>query len=210
MAKTKEVILGVTGSIAAYKACEIINHLKKRKINVTVAMTEEAQHFITPLTLQALSANKVICDLFVLAENTYPAISTDEETLRTQLACCAGAGRSRKDGVNPAHISLAQRCDLVLIAPATANIIAKLASGLADDVLTCLALSTSAPIVLCCAMNEKMFKHKITQENIARLKKIGCRFVGPKKGHLVCGGEGIGHLASVEEIVQEVTKILKK
>ena len=130
MSRSKEVILGVTGSIAAYKACEIINRLRERRINVTVVMTKEAQEFITPLTLQTLSANKVIRDLFALPDN-----------------------------VSPVHISLAQKADLVLIAPATANVVAKLAEGLADDVLTALALSTRAPIVLCCAMNEKMFKH---------------------------------------------------
>ncbi len=178
--KAKKVILGVTGSIAAYKACEIINRLREQRINVTVAMTKEAQKFITPLTLQTLSANKVICDLFVLADN-----------------------------INPAHISLAQACDLILIAPATANIIAKLAAGLADEVLTALCLSTPAPIVLCGAMNERMFKHKITQQNLARLEKLGYRFIGPRRGHLVCGDEGVGHLASVEEIVKEVLKILK-
>lgn len=189
--KAKKVILGVTGSIAAYKACEIINRLRERRINVTVTMTREAQKFITPLTLQTLSANKVICDLFALAplDNRY----------LTGLA----------DNMNPAHISLAQACDLILIAPATANIIAKLAAGLADEVLTALCLSTPAPIVLCSAMNERMFKHKITQQNLARLEKLGYRFIGPRRGHLVCGDEGIGHLASVEEIVKEVLKILK-
>lgn len=180
MSKHKEIVLGVTGSIAAYKACEIINQLRKKKINVAVVMTREAEEFITPLTLQTLSGNKVIRNLFALPEN-----------------------------VNPLHISLAQRADLVLIAPATANIIAKLAAGIAEDALTCLALSTRAPIVICCAMNEQMFKHKITQQNIARLKKAGYRFIGPQKGHLVCGGEGMGHLAEVREIVQEVLKILK-
>lgn len=180
MRKPKKIILGVTGSIAAYKACEIINRLRERRIDVAVVMTEEAQKFIAPLTLQTLSANKVICDLFALPEN-----------------------------INPAHISLAEACDLVLIAPATANIIAKLAAGIADDVLTALCLSTPAPIVLCGAMNERMFKHKITQENLARLKRAGYRFVGPRKGHLVCGAEAVGHLAKVEEIVGEVIKILK-
>ncbi len=189
--KAKKVILGVTGSIAAYKACEIINRLRERRVNVTVAMTKEAQKFITPLTLQTLSANKVICDLFALAplDNRY----------LTGLA----------DNMNPTHISLAQACDLILIAPATANIIAKLAAGLADEVLTALCLSTPAPIVLCGAMNERMFKHKITQQNLARLEKLGYRFIGPRRGHLVCGDEGVGHLASVEEIVKEVLKILK-
>lgn len=180
MSKPKEIVLGVTASIAAYKACEIINRLRERKLNVTVVMTKETKEFITPLTLQTLSANKVVCDLFALAEN-----------------------------INPVHISLAKRCDLVLIAPATANIIAKLAAGLADDTLTCLCLSTSAPIMICLAMNEKMFKHQITQENIARLKKVGYHFLGPIKGHLICGDEGIGHLARVSDIVQEVVKILK-
>jgi len=191
MAKSKEVILGVTGSIAAYKACELINRLRERGINVTVVMTKEAQEFITPLTLQSLSANKVICDLFALAP-------LDSKRL-TGLA----------ENVNPLHISLAQRADLVLIAPATANIIAKLTAGLADDALTTLALSTGAPIVACCAMNEQMFKHKITQENIARLKRCGYRFIGPRKGRLVCGGRGMGHLAKVEEIVKEVVKTLR-
>ncbi len=180
MAKSKEVILGVTGSIAAYKACELVNRLRKRKVNVTVVMTKEAQEFIAPLTLKTLSANKVICDLFALPDN-----------------------------ITPVHISLAERCDLVLIAPATANIIAKLAAGIADDALTCLCLSTRAPIVVCCAMNEKMFKHRITQANIARLKKAGYRFIGPIKGHLVCGGEGVGHLAGVSEIVKETLRLLK-
>ena len=113
------------------------------------------------------------------------------------------------ENVDPLHVSLAQKCDLVLIAPATANIIAKLTAGIADDTLTALVLSTRAPIMLCCAMNENMFKHKITQENITRLKRLGYRFVGPKKGHLVCGGEGIGHLADPAEIIKEATKLLK-
>ena len=180
MPKSKEVILGVTGSIAAYKACEIINCLKARRINITAVMTKEAQAFITPLTLQSLSANKVICDLFSLPDN-----------------------------LSPAHISLAERGDLVLIAPASANIIAKLAGGIADDTLSCLCLSTHAPIVICPAMHEGMFKHKITQENIGRLKKMGYRFIGPIKGHLVSGAKGIGHLAEVDRIVKEVMQILR-
>lgn len=180
MIKKKEIILGVTGSIAAYKACEIINRLKERSVSVTVVMTKDAEEFIAPLSLQSLSGNKLVRSLFDLADN-----------------------------INPAHICLAKRADLVLIAPATANIIAKLTAGIADDTLTCLCLSTSAPIVICPAMNEKMFKHKITQDNISKLKKIGYRFVGPRKGHLVCGEEGIGHLAEVGRIVQQTLKALK-
>lgn len=179
MAHSKEVILGVTGSIAAYKAGELINRLRARQIKVTVVMTKEAEYFITPLTLQSLSANTVARDLFALPEN-----------------------------VNPAHLTLAERGDLVLIAPATANIIAKLAAGIADDVLTCLCLSTRRPIVICPAMNERMFEHQITQDNIARLKKAGCYFVGPVKGHLVCGGQGLGHLAAIEDIVSETLKLI--
>ena len=178
--KSKNVVLGVTGSIAAYKACEIINRLRERGINIFVVMTKEAESFIAPLSLQALSGNKVVRDLFALPEN-----------------------------MDPLHISLAQKADLVLIAPATANIIAKLACGLADDALTSIVLSTSASIVVCGAMNERMFKHKITQENIARLKKIGYRFIGPSRGHLVCGARGLGHLARVEDIVREVIRILR-
>lgn len=180
MNRSKEVILGITASIAAYRACDTINRLKERRINVTCVITKDAEEFITPLTLETLSANKVIRDLFALPDN-----------------------------ISPVHISLAKRCSLVLIAPATADIIAKLACGIADDVLSCLCLSTRAPVLICPAMNEAMFKHKITQENIARLKKIGYRFVGPRRGHLVCGGEGIGHLADVSEIVQEVVKRLR-
>lgn len=176
----KQIVLGVTGSIAAYKACEIINRLRERKANVTVVMTKEAEEFITPLTLQTLSGNKVIRDLFALPEN-----------------------------MEPLHVSLAKASDLVLIVPATANIIAKLACGIADDALSCLCLSTRAPIVICAAMNEAMFKHKITQDNIARLRKTGYRFIGPRKGHLVCGGEGVGHLAGVSEIVQQALKLLR-
>jgi len=177
---SKRITLGVSASIAAYKACEIINRLKKQQIDVSVVMTKEAEHFITPLNLQSLSGQKVVSDLFALPEN-----------------------------VNPVHISLAKASDLVLIAPATANILAKLACGIADDVLSCLCLSTKAPIVVCCAMNEVMFKHQATQDNIARLKKLGYHFIGPTEGHLVCGDTGIGHLAPVEDIIQEVIRLLK-
>lgn len=179
MTKHKQIALGVTGSIAAYKACEIINRLRDKQIDISVVMTKDAQKFITSLTLQALSGNKVIDELFALADN-----------------------------ISPAHISLARQIDALLIAPATANIIAKLAAGIADDTLTCLALSTTVPVVICPAMNERMFEHEITQQNISRLKKVGYRFIGPERGHLVCGGQGMGHLARVETIIQEVAGIL--
>lgn len=179
MTQHKRIALGVTGSIAAYKACEIISRLRDKQIDVSVIMTKEAQEFITPLTLQILSGNKVICGLFALPDN-----------------------------MSPAHISLARQIDLLLIAPATANVIAKLAAGIADDALTCLALSVTVPVVICPAMNERMFQHKLTQRNVTCLKEAGCRFVGPERGRLVCGGEGLGHLAKVETIVQEVVTIV--
>ncbi len=181
MKKQKHIVLGVTGGIAAYKACAIINRLRGRGFAVSVVMTAQAEEFITPLTLQTLSGNTVVRGLFALPGN-----------------------------FTPAHISLAQKADLVLIAPATANIIAKLACGIADDALTALCLSTVAPIVICCAMNEKMYQHKITQENISRLKKIGHKFIGPVKGRLACGDIGMGHLSSSEEIVREASRLLKK
>ncbi len=175
----KEVVLGVTASIAAYKACEIINALKKKRINITAVMTKDAEEFITPLTLQSLTGQKVIRNLFALPDN-----------------------------MNPLHITLAKKCDALVIAPATMNIIGKLASGIADDALSALAFSTRAPVLIAPAMNEFMYTHKTTQENISRLKKNGVRFIGPKRGHLVCGDKGIGHIADVDEIVSAVLKVL--
>ena len=176
----KEIILGVTASIAAYKACEIIRSLKEEGFEVTVIMTEEAREFITPLTLASLSRNKVYSQMF-----------SDPQDWEIE------------------HISLADKADLILIAPATANIIAKLACGLGDDLLSSCVLAAKAPVLIAPAMNFNMFRHKLTQENIAKLKKIGYKFIGPEKGKLADGRVGIGHLASVEEIVKEVKKVLK-
>jgi len=176
----KEIVLGVTASIAAYKACEIIRSLKEEGFGVTVIMTEEAGEFITPLTLAGLSRNKVYSRMF-----------SDPEDWEIE------------------HISLADKADLILIAPATANIIAKLACGLGDDLLSSCVLAAQAPVLIAPAMNFNMFRHKLTQENIAKLKKIGYKFIGPEKGKLADGRIGIGHLASVEEIVKEAKKVLK-
>lgn len=176
----KEIILGVTASIASYKACDIIRALKEDGYGVNVIMTEDAKEFITPLSLSTLSRNKVYFQMF-----SDPAAWDIE------------------------HIALADRADLVLIAPATANIINKIACGLCDDLLTCTVLATKVPILIAPAMNTNMYEHKITQENIAKLKKLGYRFVGPEKGRLATGKIGIGRLAAVEEIVKEVKKILK-
>lgn len=180
MAKTKEIILGVTGSIAAYKSGDIIRRLQEAGFKVNVVMTKEAEEFITPLTLETLSGNRVYCKMF---EQTRESWKID-------------------------HISLAEKADLVLIAPATANIIGKIAYGLADDILSCTVISTKAPIVICPAMNEAMYKNKIVQENIRKLQAAGYKFVEPVKGKLACGKTGQGCLAPVDKIVDEVKKIL--
>ena len=177
----KEVIIGVTGSVAAYRACDVISRLRKAGHNTTVAMTKEAAEFVTPLLLQQISANQVYADMF-------------------------GAPQAWE----PMHISLAEGAYLVVVAPAAANIIAKLAAGICDDILTCLVISAKAPVLIAPAMNSNMYLHKATQENIRRLKSFGYVFVGPEKGRLVCGATGIGHIASVEEIVKAAEKLLKQ
>lgn len=169
----KNIILGVTGSIAAYKAGDLIRRLQEHKCEVTVVMTREAAQFITPLTLASLSGREVYCDLF------------------------------EKDGWKMSHLELA-KADALVIAPATANIISKLACGMADDLLTTLAISTKAPIFIAPAMNEDMYQNKIIQENCTKLKKHGIKFIEPIKGKLACGIVGVGHLADIEEIVKKV------
>ncbi len=174
------VILGVTGSIAAYKACEIVSALRKDGIAVDCVMTKEALEFVTPLTFQTLSGSKVTTDMF--------------ET---------------PDEWNPLHTSLAGKAGLVLIAPATANVIGKLAAGICDDILTCVVFATKAPVLIAPAMNVHMYKHKVVQENIAKLKSIGYKFIGPVKGHLACGCDDIGHIAPVKDIVAEAKRLLR-
>ncbi|MDD5450208.1 MAG: flavoprotein [Candidatus Omnitrophica bacterium] len=177
MAK-KVIILGVSGSIAAYKAADIISALNKSGHEIFVIMTKEACDFITPLTLQTLSSNKVYNDMFAIPEEW-----------------------------DTKHISLAKRADLILIAPATANIIGKLACGICDDLLTCAVTASRAPVLIAPAMNDIMYKNKIVQENIARLKGAGYKFVGPKIGRLACGDTAIGCLAEIESIIEAVAKV---
>ncbi len=173
----KQILLGVTGSIAAYKSADLVRRLMDAGYRVSVVMTKEAEFFITPLTLETLSGNKVLTGRF-------------EDWV--------------KDG-HMSHIALAQNSAAVLIAPATANIIAKLAHGLADDILTCAVLATSVPILIAPAMNETMYHNRIVQENCQKLKDHGFIFIHPVKGMLACGIEGDGHLEEPENIV----KILK-
>jgi len=174
----REIVLGVTGSIGAYKAADLVRRLREEGCGVTCVLTKEAAQFITPLTLQALSERKVYTDLFSLED---PAV---------------------------VHTTLADRADLVLIAPATANLIGKLATGLADDLLTCLALATRAPILIAPAMNVHMYEHPAVQENLGRLKRLGHQFIGPEHGQLACGYDALGHLADVEHIVQHALRML--
>ena len=179
MNKEKTIILGVTGSIAAYKAGDIIRRLKEKGLRVSVVMTKAAEHFITPLTLSALSESPVRRDMFD---------GRDEERIL--------------------HIRLAEEADVLLIAPATANIIGKIANGIADDLLTCLAMATKAKIVIAPAMNTGMVENKIYQENCEKLKKHGVIFVGPVEGKLACGTKGKGHIAPVGDIVKAVEEIV--
>ncbi len=175
------VILGVTGSIAACKAVDLASLLVKAGADVHVVMTPDAQRFVTPLPFKTLSRHAVVTDLY------------DEE-----------------EGWKPAHIELADRADLMIIAPATANTMAKLAHGLADDSLSCtaLALRPEARLVLAPAMNGKMWLHPATQHNARLLQERGAEFIGPDKGMLSCGYEGIGRLWPVEEISKRVMALL--
>ncbi|MFH1190347.1 MAG: flavoprotein [Candidatus Omnitrophota bacterium] len=176
----RTVILGVTGSIAAYKACELTSLLKKEGFDVRVVLTKEAKEFVTALTLQTLSKNKVMTDMFEAPE-----------------------------AWDPIHTSLADQAALILIAPATANIIAKLAAGICDDLLTCAVFASDAPVLIAPAMNDKMYAHRVTQDNIAKLKKIGYHFIGPVKGHLACGCDAMGHIAGLDAIIAEAKRLVK-
>src|SRR5438477_11979234 len=177
----KNILLGVTGSIAAYKAVDIASVLTKGGFEVNVIMTWDALHFITPLPFKTLSRHPVITDLY------------DEE-----------------EGWKPAHIQLADEADLLLIAPATANNIAKLAHGLADDALTCiaLALNPKAKVLIAPAMNGKMWSHPATRQNLATLKTRGAELIGPEEGLLSCGYEGLGRLWGVEKIAARALELL--
>ena len=167
----KCVVLGVTGSIAAYKSAELARLLAKQGHDVFVVMTRDAAEFITPLTLQTLSKNPVTTSFF------------DE-----------------KENWRPGHIELADRANLLLIAPATANVMAELAHGLASHPLAAIALATRAPILIAPAMNGKMWEHPATQQNAETLKERGVEFIGPEDGMLACGYEGVGRLWKVDDI----------
>jgi phosphopantothenoylcysteine synthetase/decarboxylase len=177
----KCVVLGVTGSIAAYKSAELASLLYKQGHDVFVVMTRDATEFITPLTLQTLSKNPVTTSFY------------DE-----------------KENWRPGHIQLADRANLLLIAPATAQIIAELAHGLAGHPLAAIALATRAQILIAPAMNGKMWEHPATQENVLKLRERGVEFIGPEEGMLACGYEGAGRLWKVDDIAFRAEFLLRR
>jgi phosphopantothenoylcysteine decarboxylase/phosphopantothenate--cysteine ligase len=175
--KGKEIVVGVTGSIAAYKAAEVVSQLVQRGAGVTVVMTRSATQFIGPLTFQTLTRRRVMIDQF------------DLESV-----------------VDPTHISLTDEADLVVLAPATANILGKAAHGIADDMLTSLLLAVSCPVLVAPAMNDRMWAHPAVKENIEILKKRGYAFIEPDSGFLACGTYAKGRLANPAQIVSEIEK----
>lgn len=175
----KNVVLGVTGGVAAYKALELVSRLKKHNINVDVAMTKSAQEFVTPLSFQSLSQNPVITDMF-------------DEPKAFEIA----------------HISLAKKADVFAVVPATANIIGKIAHGISDDFISTSIMATKAKVLIAPAMNTQMYASPMVKENIRKLKSIGYTFVSPGAGRLACGDVGEGKLAVVDEIFDEIMKLL--
>ena len=181
MLKDKTVVIGVSGGIAVYKTLDVVSRLRKLGVNVNVIMTKSATEFVTPLSFQSLSQNYVVCDMF-----------EDPKTWDVE------------------HISLAKRADVFLIAPATANVIGKIANGIADDMLNTTVMATKAKVLIAPAMNTNMYENPILQRNINTLKELGYNFVEPESGRLACGDTGKGKLASPETIVDEVVKLLSK
>jgi len=177
--KGKNIIVGITGSIAAYKSCEIIRMLVGNGANVFPVMTSNAAKFVTQLTVQTLARNKVYSDMF-----------------------------SQVSDWEIEHVSLAEKADIVIIAPASADVIAKIACGIADDALTTLVLAVRCPVIVCPAMNSVMYRNPITARNIAGLKALGYIFAGPENGELACGVSDIGRMLSPAGIISEVEKIL--
>jgi phosphopantothenoylcysteine decarboxylase/phosphopantothenate--cysteine ligase len=178
------ITLGVTGGVAAYKSAELVRRLQTEGHSVQVVMTRAAREFITPLTFAALSGQKVVTDLFTGGDS-------GDANLESAIE----------------HIAVAQRTDLLLVAPATADTLAKFARGLADDFLSTLYLASTAPVVLAPAMNVNMWQHPATQENLAALRKRGVRIVEPGEGYLACGMTGPGRLAAQEEILKAVREV---
>jgi phosphopantothenoylcysteine decarboxylase/phosphopantothenate--cysteine ligase len=179
MLKGKKIVLGITGGIAAYKAAELTREFVKREAFVRVIMTKNATEFITPLTLQTLSGHPIFVDMFVPMRE-----------------------------FEMAHISLAEYADIIVIAPATANIIGKIASGLADDLLSTTVMATKSPVLICPAMNTNMYENVSVKENISKLSGRGYLFIEPAYGEMACRAEGYGRLPDITDIIEEVESIL--
>lgn len=178
---SKTVVLGVSGGIAAYKACDVVSRLRKENIQVNVIMTKHATEFVSALTFQSISQNPVAVEMFE------PVTNWDIE-----------------------HISLAKKADIFLIAPATANVIGKIANGIADDMLSTTVMATKAPVVIAPAMNTNMYENPVTQANIQKLKDLGYIFIEPGYGRLACGDLGPGKLAEPDLIVENIKFLLNK
>lgn len=181
MLKDKTVVIGVCGGIAVYKACDLVSKLKKTGVNVHVIMTKSATEFVAPLTFQTLSQNYVVDDMF--------------ESPKTW---------------DVEHISLAKKADLFVLAPATANVIGKVANGIADDMLTTTVMATKAKVLVAPAMNTNMYENPVVQRNIQTLKDLNYEFVEPESGRLACGDIGSGKLASVEKIFDSIINLLQE
>lgn len=179
--KNKNIVIGITGGISAYKACGLVSYLKSEGANVYVIMTKNACNFITPLTLETLSSHEVVVDMF-----------------------------KEKSYVDVKHISLAKMADLFLIVPASANIIGKVANGIADDMLSTTIMATTAPVIFTPAMNTNMYKNPIVQGNIRKLREYNYLFIEPDKGMLACGDIGSGKLPSTKDIVESTKKLVKE
>ena len=178
--KGAHVLLGVTGSIAAFKAADLTAGLTKDGAEVTVIMTESAQRFVAPLTFETLARRPVITSMWV-----------------------------RADEVGPAHVELAEWADLLVVAPESANFIGKLAHGIADDMLSCMAITMTRPPLIAPAMNDNMYRHPAVQENLRTLRRRGCTFVGPVVGRLASGKVALGRLSDVEDILSAIRRALK-
>lgn len=177
----KRLILGVSGGIAAYKACELTSRLVQGGAQVTAVLTRAGRRFITPYTFQALTGNPCLTGMFhrmQSGDSAYP------------------------------HLDPVRSADLVVLAPATADLMARLAAGMADDVLTALCLSAACPIVVCPAMNVRMWEHPATQRNVRTLSGFGYRFLGPATGRLACGDEGVGRMLEPSEILNGILALL--
>ncbi len=176
----KNIVVGLTGGIACYKAVEIVSKLTQQGANVQVIMTKAACEFVTPLTLRSVSKNQVFTDMFGVVENW-----------------------------NVKHVSLAEQADLLVIAPATANIIGKIANGIADDLLTTTVMASTAPVLIAPAMNVHMYNNPIVQNNIAKLLELGYHFAEPEEGYLACGTVGKGRLTAITNILDRIAHLLK-